>query len=1337
MNNSIADGEGHGEGGWSSVSRRRFLAWTGAAAAATGMGALGLHELLQGGEPTQKLAGGDDTVSIETRKMFLTLTLPAFAEKSKLAKAATDVYFVAFGKKYPVLPHTANTWAYFQGENAAAIHFVDREMIPYYIADPQDITKIADVVLSSKIVSLGTVWATIGNVNTMTSIKILIPQAATQEVMETGIAADSNILASDKRFAIAFGQKHLRPTSVAQAVDLSSIALGHADAALSQINVWPTVFSLDPIAAAITTQIINHTNTLSGVVSAMKAFDTPLGVPYGVIKNMVKYYKEDGTPVPQTMDPRIDQPALTDDEQTELDAAYTAGFGSDGLSELKAIVLPEIPHTIGSQLARYFHPFIIEGMVFPSTPKPVAIPAATVNGLVRALKAAYSEIGQLVGNEPRLGAEISPEMSYDDAIKAITGKSWWSTPNTPVKAMVATTAARGSTAALAGAPTVTPNTPVTFTISPNDQTYTNGLKATFLSANSVNGETVLKVRVENNQARCCDVGIQYRDAFNLPIMPNFDPNNGPQGQNVADAWSNDPTWSTGGTAKTNKMLSSVGMIMGISTGGAMNGIDYQLAWQPKAVSAKLVVGTFGTSDGWEQHFQYVITDPATGTPKRNADDTDWLWGTAYVTQKDDDNNQHYSPEWYANPVLYTMVGNLIMPALLTVIAASAVGFDFFSVTSLVKKREIPLLKEKKIDKFGNKGMQPVMGPNLKSTMRSNKAGTGASIAASGFMGLYDLLGGQSSGSTGGSLSGWLLKMVDTFFEMLLYWAFTKWYALYLANAATSALVDAIPVVGAVFAAAQLGADIALLNQGCNAVENLPNTTAFVITGTYPATLTVTPSDATFSKSAASWYATVQYQGSLTSDAVRVEPSDFASTIQNTPCVASDPSNPPADPDTRYVCVAVVKDFQGGPRTDPLVITVPTIGMGGRVRFVVKILSQDGWEVGSAVTDYMDNYDIHNLPSKVSIVAYQQAVPLQADSTYTRRYTTNYVGDKTTMDENAVVDGTSHDKDPADMLLGSVGAGEGTGLVTYAYGNAKAWYVRQVAGTSSPNKGEARLPGSFDRQPHIFVDPLARLKAKGAQNWLLEPFVNSAGYHLRSLSIDQTTVDYDKKLSYGYFANELHAACMSPDGKYITGVNQDTGQYYVLRTLDSGVPALGDATGNAPPAVPYSRPGTIPGTLNAPIGVTMTSTNTVLTLEHGTDASPSRRLQAFDVSGNATKQFKNAKAQYVSYLLLDQNLTYQDIGTDTQDYVFLLGHTGSGDKVSDYVLQVFQPSVDPTPLFKVHSVNVGRMALGYYRDVYTLNFRSIATSQPGSTQPSLSIWTARTPNQFIGTGKLPF
>ena len=132
----------------------------------------------------------------------------------------------------------------------------------------------------------------------------------------------------------------------------------------------------------------------------------------------------------------------------------------------------------------------------------------------------------------------------------------------------------------------------------------------------------------------------------------------------------------------------------------------------------------------------------------------------------------------------------------------------------------------------------------------------------------------------------------------------------------------------------------------------------------------------------------------------------------------------------------------------------------------------------------------------------------------------------------------------------------------------------------------------------------------------------------------------------------------------------------------------------------------------------------------TDAMQSYRIAR---SADAT----SLKAEYLNPVMNlhveeGEMLTYLDIAVEMQGFIYVLAYTGEGKQVSDYKLDLYDPTgawlsrtPDTAKNPNAKGVNGARLVVDMWRSMYTLNFEHFE-GPGGRTEPSISTWNPTTP-----------
>jgi hypothetical protein len=153
----------------------------------------------------------------------------------------------------------------------------------------------------------------------------------------------------------------------------------------------------------------------------------------------------------------------------------------------------------------------------------------------------------------------------------------------------------------------------------------------------------------------------------------------------------------------------------------------------------------------------------------------------------------------------------------------------------------------------------------------------------------------------------------------------------------------------------------------------------------------------------------------------------------------------------------------------------------------------------------------------------------------------------------------------------------------------------------------------------------------------------------------------------------------------------------------------------------SGQGNRPGLMTSPVAAAVSADGVVFVLEDGT---VNNRLLAFDVGGNPLPYFKSQKeSPYWMRLTATVGHTYLDLAVEFTGYVYVLSQNPD---TSTFQLSIYHPSqADTTPICTTLNVNAARLAVDFWRSVYTLNYEVLQLPGgggfPALTEPSVSLW----------------
>ena len=211
-------------------------------------------------------------------------------------------------------------------------------------------------------------------------------------------------------------------------------------------------------------------------------------------------------------------------------------------------------------------------------------------------------------------------------------------------------------------------------------------------------------------------------------------------------------------------------------------------------------------------------------------------------------------------------------------------------------------------------------------------------------------------------------------------------------------------------------------------------------------------------------------------------------------------------------------------------------------------------------------------------------------------------------------------------------------------------------------------------------------------------------------------------AWGRFASSADDLVLHPSGTVVS-INQS-----VNRLESIALPAQSTtddlATQNLQSTL-HGGLGSRPGLFSQPVAATVTADGVILVLENGNN-----RIHAVDVSANPVRYFSRQGTPY--FLNLTEtggpNTQYLDIACDFSGLVYVLSISNGAYRLDIYP----NNSVRTTPLATTMNVNVAKIAVDYWRNLYSLNYEVLMQNgglpSNGVTEPSVSQWLPTTPRQ---------
>jgi hypothetical protein len=430
----------------------------------------------------------------------------------------------------------------------------------------------------------------------------------------------------------------------------------------------------------------------------------------------------------------------------------------------------------------------------------------------------------------------------------------------------------------------------------------------------------------------------------------------------------------------------------------------------------------------------------------------------------------------------------------------------------------------------------------------------------------------------------------------------------------------------------------------------------------------------------------------------------------------------------YDAVSKVAHKQSGTiapgRADPIVVAFDNVPAGGMVTVDIYLTTDTGYIVGRS-TDGNGNVGpygpVSGTETAIDVTIKELLIPLTATTQYVHDVKLEYQGGQhvwvQTAAPTATIASLMQGNDNALNDLTGITISQRTGMAGYSFlaggqgvpfcgtGNSGIMHMLQnVFLGQNPDKGLKQLPCGFQQTPGIAYEKLGA--PTSGRNFFLQP--SPSGFLLQSVPLDQAPFDIANPLTWGIFSEALDSLVVVPSG-YVLGVDRQNHKMQILE-----LPAAPSNPSTAPQAVPFSFSkmgrGTRVGLLLAPVAVTVFQ-STVLILEDG-----NQRIQAVDVSGNPVLRFQNGASNTVE-LEKGSGITYLDLGVEGLGYLYVLSYVNDGRTAADYRLDIYDPQGNH--LTRTTGVAAARMAVDTFRNVYTLNYETIANAP--RVEPSLSQW----------------
>ena len=406
------------------------------------------------------------------------------------------------------------------------------------------------------------------------------------------------------------------------------------------------------------------------------------------------------------------------------------------------------------------------------------------------------------------------------------------------------------------------------------------------------------------------------------------------------------------------------------------------------------------------------------------------------------------------------------------------------------------------------------------------------------------------------------------------------------------------------------------------------------------------------------------------------------------------------------------------RTQPLVYTFRGLPSGGKVTVTAAFYSDTDWLAGTGATGAIDNTQDY-----ASITIKENLVPLTVTTVYRHKQ-------KISLDLNGNHIWVAGPQPPVQApscsntagslcALQSIAVSESFGAVGYVWqayspgvaafgsgGISQLYQFANISFTDQPESGWLHSGGGFTAPPRVAYSRTSPT----SQNFYIDTSSGNAivrRINMTAVGVPPTLDAPGSGKAVGIFNFSSDAFLIHPTGKLIS-INSARGKLEVL--VPSNVP-VADAI--APLAQVFAGPGTREGLLNGPVLAAIEPRGAILVLEQ-----TGNRIQAFDTGANPTPLF--AGSSTMALKAQQGNVVYLDMAVEFIGYIYVLSrNTSSGI----YSMDIYTPA--GALLATTLNMNVAKLAVDLFRNVFTLNFDTLPASR-GLTQPSVSEWIPSTP-----------
>ena len=441
--------------------------------------------------------------------------------------------------------------------------------------------------------------------------------------------------------------------------------------------------------------------------------------------------------------------------------------------------------------------------------------------------------------------------------------------------------------------------------------------------------------------------------------------------------------------------------------------------------------------------------------------------------------------------------------------------------------------------------------------------------------------------------------------------------------------------------------------------------------------------------------------------------------------------------------SLVKPLPPETISDDIIVSFTDVPAAGNLRVLVFFYAENGWQSGQGASAWTraegsQGRAVLDIPAiEIDI----NEIPLGTWSTYQHQEKIVLRGRQRVWQAAPAPEATASTSSPyagAIVERQAITVAQYPEMIGYAWQSSRPdmgalYSVQNLSVLQDPQAAYARTAADSAISGGIVYDVVSSDDGRG-RNFFLDPSAGvydeqhnpAGGFHLRRVPLQYKHVPHfepARDQSWGRFPDGVHSMAVHPNG-YVFGIRRGTHKLYRIALADAAI-----RDDQAPMATLSSGEGRRTGLLDSPIAVALAIDGRVLVLEAGSN----HRVQCFDINGNPVSYFTDPTTKATSAVMpLRRKKTHLlDMAVEAKGYIFILGHTGSGNMPTDYYLDLY----DPAGAFLTSTAHftAARITVDLLRNLFALNYETLQ-GDDGRVEPGISHWRPVPPPRTQAEGE---